>query len=199
MMELRKKRLQERLKNITNPEQRQAALDAVARLDCYVQSLRQRFMDAGDPILPERRCEVMVNFSPVDERVDLVKKIEIIQVCVCKGRGTQDALYRRVEKFYKVDGTFIGQIDPLEGKCKQGMSPKVKEADIEAFAEELKSLLLNAPHKEICDVVIRVCSKLENQFEAETLTYDSVFEVLNEDLKKKIKLLTIKYLIDSSK
>lgn len=43
LMELRKKRLQERLKNITDPGQRQAVSNAVVRLDCYVQSLRKRF------------------------------------------------------------------------------------------------------------------------------------------------------------
>lgn len=41
LMELRKKRLQERLENITDPGQRQAALNAVVRIDRYVQSLQQ--------------------------------------------------------------------------------------------------------------------------------------------------------------
>lgn len=58
----------------------------------------------------------MADFLPVDERIDQAKIIEIIQVDVCKGKGTEEEPCRRVEKFFKIDGTFIGQIDPLEGK-----------------------------------------------------------------------------------
>jgi len=39
----RKSRIQKHIENATNPEQRQALLDVVTRLDCYVQSLQQQF------------------------------------------------------------------------------------------------------------------------------------------------------------
>lgn len=43
LVALRRKRLMQRLGTLTNPSERQAVLNAVARLDCYVQSLQQRF------------------------------------------------------------------------------------------------------------------------------------------------------------
>jgi len=42
LAELRKMRMQKRF-DTTNPAERQAFLDALAKLDCYIQSLQQRY------------------------------------------------------------------------------------------------------------------------------------------------------------
>ncbi|MDF2571985.1 MAG: hypothetical protein K0R55_3589 [Sporomusa sp.] len=42
LAELRKMRMQKRF-DATNPAERQAFLDALAKLDCYIQSLPQRY------------------------------------------------------------------------------------------------------------------------------------------------------------
>ncbi|VBB05607.1 Hypothetical protein LUCI_0817 [Lucifera butyrica] len=81
----------------------------------------------------------MAEIRPVDERVDQVKIIEVIQVVVCKGQGTQESPGRRVEKFFKTDGTFIGQIDPCERanrEPKKQLSPQLFQQESNAIKRE---------------------------------------------------------------
>lgn len=54
---------------------------------------------------------------PVDERLKKAEVIQVIRTELVKGKGTQEDLYRKVQRFYMFDDTCIGEIDDLKNNA----------------------------------------------------------------------------------
>jgi hypothetical protein len=51
-----------------------------------------------------------------DELVRKADAVQVIRVTLVKGAGTPEDLIRCIERFYLLDGTYIGEIEKVQSK-----------------------------------------------------------------------------------
>ena len=62
------------------------------------------------------RGEVMEQTPKRDELIRKADVVQVVRVTLVKGAGTPDDLARGIEKFYLLDGTYIGEIEKIQSK-----------------------------------------------------------------------------------